>query len=238
MLQKVTRVVVFRRVSTERQGKSGLGMEAQAKAVADYIALHGAEVVGDFEEVESGRAKERVVLKEAIATAKAKRAVLLVAKLDRVGRRASEVLTLLDRRDIRIVFADSPDASQLENGIRAIVAEEEARAISARTKAALAAAKARKVKLGCPNGARALLAYQAKEIAKGLDGNEAACEGASKAADIFALETKPYLIKAIAAKLSNARIAAGLNEQGICTRREGASWHETSVRNLRKRLAI
>lgn len=238
MLKKAPKVVIYRRVSTQGQKESGLGLEAQSKAVSDYIALHGAEVVGTFEETESGRKKDRPELKAAIATAKAKRAILLVAKLDRVGRRASEVLTLLDRNDIKIVFADSPNASQLENGLRAIIAEEEARAISARTKAALAAAKVRGIKLGCPNGARALLIYQAKEVQKGLDANHVACEAASKAADAFAQDTKPFLLDYVSQGYSNAKIAASLNEDGIATRREGARWHETSVRNLRARLAI
>lgn len=234
MLQNVTKIVAYYRVSTAKQGRSGLGLEAQRKTVADYADYHGAVIAtdGEFTEVESGRAKDRPQLKAAIAKAKATRSTLVVAKLDRVGRRAAEVLTLLDRRDIKIVFADSPEASPLENGIRAIVAEEEARAISTRTKVALAAAKARGVVLGSPKGAAPLLAYLATH------GNTAACEGATKSADAFALDTKPYIEAYITQGLSDRRIAVRLNEDGIVTRREGARWHETSVRNLRARLAI
>jgi DNA invertase Pin-like site-specific DNA recombinase len=130
--------------------------------------------------------------------------------LDRVGRRASEVLTLLDRSDIRVVFADSPNASQLQIGILAVVAEEEARAISARTKAALAPAKARGTKLGNPNGARTLALYRA------TNGNGSACAGAKRSADQFAQEVvRAYVEPMVVQGLSDAAIAAALNEEGV-----------------------
>lgn len=232
MIQKETRIVAYYRCSTAAQKESGLGLEAQRKAVTDYVSRHGARIDDEITEQESGKVNsEDRKLKHAIALAKAKRAVLCVAKLDRVGRRAADVLKILDDSKIKVVFADSPNASHLENGIRAIIAEEEGKAISARTKAALAAAKARGVKLGNPNGARALLAYQA------LNGNEPGCLGARKHADEFARDMVDFIRPYIAKGLTNAAIASALNESGIETR-QGARWHDMTVRRLRARLAI
>jgi DNA invertase Pin-like site-specific DNA recombinase len=230
--QNATKIVALFRVSTQRQGHDGLGIAAQKSAVATYAAATGATVVAEFTEVESGRkrSQERPQLQAAIAMSKAKRAVLCVAKLDRVGRRAADVLKLLDDSRVRVVFADSPNASPLQLGILAVVAEEEARAISARTKAALAAAKARGVKLGGRNGAAPLLAYAA------LNGNRAATEGATRAADEFAADVGPYISAMIDKRMSDVAIAAALNAEGIETRR-GGRWHEMSVRRVRARLA-
>jgi DNA invertase Pin-like site-specific DNA recombinase len=231
VLLKVAKVVTYTRVSRQSQGENGLGMAAQEKLLADYIAFHGATVVDSFKEVKSGL-KERPALKKAIAKAKATRSILLCAKLDRVGRRASEVLTLLDRSDVKVVFADTPHASSLQLGIMAVVAQEEARAISARTKAALAAAVARGVKLGGPKGAAPLIAHVAQF------GNVAAIAGAEKKADEFALDTKAFIEPFVSQGLTNKAIAERLNADGIETRRKGGRWHETSVRRLRERLAI
>lgn len=232
MIQRETKIVAYYRVSTESQQRSGLGLEAQRTAVADYVARCGAKVEDEITEQESGKVNsEDRKLKHAIALAKAKRAVLCVAKLDRVGRRAADVLKILDDSKIKVVFADSPNASHLENGIRAIIAEEEGKAISARTKAALAAAKARGVKLGNPNGARPLLAYQSQH------GNAAGCAGARKHADEFARDMGDFIKPYIGKGLTNAAIATALNDSGIETR-HGARWHDMTVRRLRARLAI
>ncbi len=232
MLQTVKKVVTYTRVSTARtQGMNGLGMAAQDKLLADYVAFHNARVVESFREVKSGL-KARPALKRAIALAKATRSTLVVAKLDRIGRRASEVLTLLDDSKVKVVFADTPHASTLQLGIMAVVAEEEARAISARTKAALAAAVARGIKLGGPGGAAPLVAHVA------LYGNVAAVEGAEQAADKFANGMKDFIAPYVAQGLSDKAIAKQLNDNGIETRREGGRWHETSVRRLRDRLGL
>ncbi|HEY5239696.1 MAG TPA: recombinase family protein [Rhizomicrobium sp.] len=234
ILQNVTKIVAYYRVSTAKQGRSGLGLEAQRKAVADYAAFHSAKIEGEeFTEIESGKVKanDRPQLKAAIALAKAKRATLCVAKLDRVGRRAADVLNLLNDSRVKVVFADSPNASQLQIGILAVVAEEEARAISVRTKAALAAAKARGTKLGCPNGGAALARYRVE------NGNAPGCAGARRSANEFANDTLAFVEPLVIKGLSDSGIAAALNADGIETRR-GGRWHETSVRRLRARLAI
>ncbi|MEI9932311.1 MAG: recombinase family protein [Rhizomicrobium sp.] len=231
MLQKTTKVVTYARVSTQKQGIEGYGISAQERLLADYIAVHGATVVAEFAEVKSGL-KERPALKQAIAKAKATRSVLVCAKLDRIGRRASEVLSLLDQSGVKVVFADTPHASDLQLGIMAVVAQEEARAVSVRTIAALAAAKARGVKLGGPNGIAPLTAYMA------LNGNTAAAQGSKKGADKFAADTRPFIEPYVLEGLTDKVIAERMNADGTVTRCEGGRWHETSVRRLRARLAI
>lgn len=228
------KIVTYSRVSRQSQGMTGLGMAAQDKLLADYIAVHGARVVETFKEVKSGL-RDRPALRKAIAKAKATRSTLVCAKLDRIGRRASEVLTLLDRSDVKVVFADMPHASNLQLGIMAVVAEEEARAISARTVAALAVAKMRLKregkKLGGPLGAAPLVAHIAKH------GNGAATKGAKKKADEFATDTWAFIEPCVLQGMTDKAIAQKLNDDEIETRREGGRWHETSIRRIRARIA-
>src|SRR3954466_11216577 len=143
------RFVVYYRVSTDKQGRSGLGLDAQRVAVVRHAASTGGAVVAAFEEVESGRRGDRPQLALAMAECRARRGVLLIAKLDRLARDAHFLLGL-GKAGVEFVTADMPYANRLTIGAMALVAEEEARATSARTKAALAAAKARGVKRGNP----------------------------------------------------------------------------------------
>ena len=147
--------VAYYRVSTEKQGRSGLGLDAQRSAVARHIAQRGGCLASEFVEVESGRKKDRPQLAAALAAARAHRAVLVIAKLDRLARNVHFVSGLMES-GVEFVAADMPTVNRLTVHILAAVAEEEARMISARTKAALAAAKARGVRLGNPNLARRL----------------------------------------------------------------------------------
>lgn len=154
---RVPRFVAYERVSTARQGRSGLGLEAQRKAIDDFAASRAADVIGRFTEVESGGKDARPELTKALRLAKLTGATLVIAKLDRLSRNAIFLLTLHDS-GVRFLAVDMPEASDLTVGIMALVAQQEREAISRRTKEALAAAKARGVKLGNLNGAAALLA--------------------------------------------------------------------------------
>ncbi len=154
------RFVAYYRVSTDKQGRSGLGLEAQRAAVQAHVTgAHGA-VTAEFVEVESGRKKDRPQLTAALATARGQRAILVIAKLDRLARNVHFVSGLMES-GVEFVTADMPTVNRLTVHILAAVAEEEARMISARTKAALAAAKARGIRLGNP-GLVAGLAAQAR----------------------------------------------------------------------------
>jgi DNA invertase Pin-like site-specific DNA recombinase len=138
--------VCYLRVSTDRQGQSGLGLEAQRKAVLDFRNGGQWKLADEFVEVESGKRSDRPQLAAALACKRLK-ARLVVAKLDRLARNVAFISRLMER-GVEFVAADMPFANKLTIHILAAVAEHEREAISARTKAALAAAKARGVKLG------------------------------------------------------------------------------------------
>ena len=146
---KGQRFVAYYRVSTARQGRSGLGLAAQRAQVEAFVRSRGGEVIGEYVEVESGKRDDRAQLHAALKRCRLTRAALVIAKLDRLSRNATFLLTLRDS-GARFVAADMPDANELTVGIMALIAEQERKAISERTKAALAAAKARGVTLGNP----------------------------------------------------------------------------------------
>jgi DNA invertase Pin-like site-specific DNA recombinase len=217
------RLIAYERVSTARQGKSGLGLEAQRKAIDDFAASRDAEVLARFTEVESGRKADRPELKKALDLARLTGATLVIAKLDRLSRNAAFLLTLRDS-GVRFLACDMPEANDLTVGIMALVAQQERKAISRRTKEALAAAKARGVKLGNPNGAAAL-----RRAGKG---GEALRVVVSGNADRFAQDLAP-VVEAIRADGPRTlrELAHALNARGMMTRR-GGKWHVSNVRNL------
>lgn len=207
--------VAYYRVSTLQQGRSGLGLEAQKAAVETFLNGGKWEVVGSFTEVESGKRKNRPQLNAALAMCRKEKATLVIAKLDRLARNLHFISGLMEAR-IDFVAVDMPTANRLTVQILAAVAEEEARAISARTKAALASAKARGVVLG-RNGA-----------VVGAQNRQRSLETAQRVrAVIEALRTE---------NITAVRdIAAALNSRGIPTP-QGKQWHSTSVHRLLKRL--
>jgi DNA invertase Pin-like site-specific DNA recombinase len=221
------RLVVYLRVSTARQGRSGLGLEAQRIATDAFVQQRGAKVLQTFTEVESGKLDRRPELVKALHLAQVTGATLLIAKLDRLSRNAAFLLTLRDS-GVRFIAADMPDANELTVGIMALVAQQEREAISKRTKEALGAAKARGQKLGNPNGAAALKRAQR--------GNAAAVGELKARADAHADRLRPVL-RDLAENgiVSLGAVAAALNERGMLTPRGGA-WHKSSVRNLLGRL--
>lgn len=221
------RIVTYTRVSTDQQGRSGLGLEAQTAAIEAYAAANVATTIGAFTEIESGRNNARPQLQAALKLARVTGARLVIAKLDRLSRNAAFLLNLQES-GVDFVACDNPTATPLTIGILALVAAEETRAISARTKAALAACKARGVKLGNPNGAAAL-----RRAGKG---NAASCEAQRTNADTFAEDLADTLadVKSKGHMTLKAQ-AAELNRRGIRTAR-GGRWHASSVSNLHKRL--
>ena len=148
MLPASISYVPYYRVSTARQGQSGLGLEAQRAAVAAFVA-DSAQLLGEFVEVESGKKNQRPQLLAAIAAARAQGATLLIAKLDRLSRNAGFIFALRDS-GVNFVCCDMPDANTLTVGLFAVIAQHEREMISKRTIDALAAKKARGAVLGTP----------------------------------------------------------------------------------------
>ncbi len=148
-------MVGYERVSTARQGASGLGIEAQRQAIDGFVAQRNGTLIARFTEVESGRNPDRPELAKALHLAKVTGATLVIAKLDRLSRNAAFLLTLRDA-GVKFAAVDLPEANDLTVGIMALVAQQEREAISKRTKEALTVARARGVRLGNPNGIEAI----------------------------------------------------------------------------------
>lgn len=203
--------VSYLRVSTGRQAASGLGLEAQRGAVRQYAQQNGGAIIEEFVEVETGRRCDRPALVQSIARCKATGATLLIAKLDRLARNVAFIANLMET-GVEFVAADTPFANRLMLHILAAFAEHEREQISARTRAALAAAKVRGVELG-RNGRRLALRNRAE-----------ACN--------FAIGIAPQLLM----PGSSAEIARLLNASGIRARGGGA-WTSTQVCRARRRLS-
>jgi DNA invertase Pin-like site-specific DNA recombinase len=219
------RFISYLRVSTDKQGKSGLGLEAQREAITRYLNGGDWKLVGEYLEVESGKRSDRPKLAKALKHAKQTGATLIIAKLDRLARNVAFVSNLMES-GAEFVAVDNPHANRLTIHILAAVAEDEARRISERTKAALAAAKARGVKLG---GLRRDGAHLRGHHQSGLAAIKAGA--AERARDL-----QPVIGEIRAAGVTSARaIANELNRREILTPRHGA-WHTTSVTRLLKRI--
>lgn len=143
------RIICYLRVSTAKQGQSGLGLDAQREAIEAFARQRRARIIKTFTEIESGKKNDRPQLAKAIHLSRVTGATLVIAKLDRLSRNACFLLTLRDS-GIKFVAADMPEANELTIGIMALVAQQEREAISKRTREALKAAKARGAKLGNP----------------------------------------------------------------------------------------
>lgn len=221
--------VGYVRVSTARQGRSGLGLQAQQAAINQHVQSRRGELVQTFKEVESGKNDERPQLMGVLVKARLTGATLVIAKLDRLSRNAAFLLTLRES-GVKFVATDMPDANELTVGIMALVAQQERQAISQRTREALQAAKARGTKLGNPNGAAPL-----RRAAKG---NAAALQVTRDNADARAEALRSTISELQRqGRGSLGSIAAELNAQGILTARN-ATWHRSSVANLLKRLQV
>lgn len=222
------RAVAYYRVSTVKQGQSGLGLEAQRAAVQQFLRARGGELVTEFTEIESGKVDERPQLAEAMDHCLLTGSTLVIAKLDRLSRDLAFIANL-KKAGVDFVAADMPDANTLTIHVMASFAQHEREAISQRTKAALAAAKARGVILGCPLGAAPLLAAGR--------GNGAAIKAVKTNADLYAQRLSRLVSRLLKDHPSIRKLSAALNDRGIKTRR-GGQWHPKSVQNLLKRLDI
>ncbi len=221
--------VVYYRVSTGRQGKSGLGLEAQRAAVAAYLNGGRWQIVDEFTEVESGKRSDRPELDKALAAARLHRCPLVVSKVDRLTRSVAFLSRLLEA-GVDVRFADLP---QIEGATgrfllqqMVAVAELEAGMISARTKAALAAAKRRGTKLGGDRGFRPTAKMSAR-----------ATEALERRADARAADIAPAIRKLQSTGATSLRaIAAGLNEAGIPTARGHGEWSAVQVSRVLQRM--
>ena len=227
------RFVSYLRVSTDRQGRSGLGLEAQRVAVESYLNGGRWTLIAEYVESESGKRSDRPKLAKALAHAKAIGATLVFAKLDRLTRNV-DLLRSLVASDVDLVFCDLPHVPPGAMGRflltqMASVAELEAGLISERTKAALAA-KAHGVKLGNPNGARAL---RGKQV-----GNRQAVAAVKANAEHYAANLRVIVDGLRSQGITSVRaISTQLNERDILTPR-GGSWHSTSAARLLSRLRV
>ena len=212
--------VPYFRVSTDQQGRSGLGLEAQRRTVADYVRGVGGETLESFVEVESGKRKDRPELARALALARRKKATLLVAKLDRLARN-THFITSLQQSGVSFRAADMPQANEFMVQILAAVAEYEARLISERTKAGLASARARGVRLGKP-----------ENLARG---NHTAARSNAARAQAVAERMRPVIAALRAEGATSARqLARLLTTRGYVTDR-GCQWHPMTVARLLRR---
>jgi DNA invertase Pin-like site-specific DNA recombinase len=217
-LVKMGKIIGYVRVSTQRQGKSGLGLEAQLAAINAYAAQNGTEVVAIYQEIESGRVSDRPQLAKALAHARKAKAALVVAKLDRLARSVSFVSQIMDS-GAEFIAVDNPFATRLTLHILAAVAEHEAAMISARTKAALQAARARGVRLGAPVGADTSASARAARSAKARN----------KAQNLVAI------IRDIERSGINslAGVAKALEARGIKTPSGNMNWQPTQVARIK-----
>ena len=215
--------VAYYRVSTKRQGASGLSLDAQRLAVANRIG--SGALVGEFTEIESGRKNNRAELNTALAACKRSGATLIIAKLDRLSRNAAFIMALAGS-GVSFVVCDMPSLTTLTIGIYATIAQHEAEITSQRTKDALAAKKAQGFKLGNPNNLSDAAKEKGKQAIK-----QAANESTENKAAAQLIENQ------LSKGATLAEIATLLNSLGYATRR-GGSWHASSVRNVANRFGF
>lgn len=219
------KLVAYYRVSTQKQGASGLGLEAQRECVASYASASGATILAGYEEVESGKRSDRPELAKALAHAKRAKATLIIAKLDRLARNVHFLSGLLES-GTDFVACDQPHANRLTVHILAAVAEDEAKRTSERTKAALAAYKARGGKLGTP----ANLSAEAK-----AKGQRMGAEAVKAKADAAYSDLVPMLRELRDGGASLRQMAGILNGAGHTTR-GGVPWNHNQVKRVLARV--
>jgi DNA invertase Pin-like site-specific DNA recombinase len=213
------RFVAYYRVSTDRQGKSGLGLEAQRESVASYLNGGRWSLVDEFTEIESGKHNDRPELVKALAACKRQKAKLVIAKLDRLSRNLAFIATLMDS-GVEFIAVDNPHANKLTIHILAAVAQHEREMISARTSAALKAAKARGKRLGNP---------------KLSEARRHAAAARKERAERYSANVLPVIREIQASGIKSLRgVARALAARGIPTARGGA-WSPVQVSAMLQR---
>lgn len=230
---QASRFVSYLRVSTSSQGRSGLGLAAQRDAVEAFVAQHGGTLVAEFTEIESGRRDDRPELAKAMKQARLTGARLIVAKMDRLSRSAGFLMNLQES-GVPFVAADLPAMTELMVGVLSLLAREEVRLTSTRTKAALSVARTRLaeqgLRLGNPAGA--------EPLRRAGKGNSAAVAAIRAAADQRAQELGDIISDIEASGFtSNRGIAKELNRRGILSARR-SHWSDTTVSRVRRRIGI
>lgn len=215
--------VSYIRVSTQKQGRSGLGLEAQEQAVTDYLHTYGGELIGQFSEVESGARDDRPELHKALRACRLKGATLLIAKLDRLSRNHRFLVELQDS-SVNFICCDMPDANRLTIGLMANIADYERQLISERTRAAMKAAQARGVVLGNPR----LSEFRNTDTRKA----NAVRISKSQAYKAEILEVITEMESEQGERLSAKEIARRLNDSGYQTPR-GCEWTHNQVLRVR-----
>jgi len=215
------KAIAYYRVSTSRQHKSGLGLQAQQFACKNFISNKNYELTAEYTEVESGKKDNRPELTKAIAEAQKNKSVLIIAKLDRLSRNAAFTLALKDS-GVQFIAVDMPEANHLTIGIMALIAQDEQERISARTKAALLAKKEQGFKLGKPEN----LTKKAQ-----LKGAQSQIDGARKAYRLIS----GYITVLVEQGKGHREIARILNTEGHRTR-TGKEFTSVQVGRILKRL--
>jgi DNA invertase Pin-like site-specific DNA recombinase len=214
--------ISYLRVSTDRQGKSGLGLEAQRKQVSDFISCCGGSLDGEYIEVESGKNNDRAELRKAIRQSQLTGNKLVIAKLDRLSRSLHYITSLAESK-IDFIVCDLPGCDQFTINLYGALAQREREMISQRTKAALQAAKARGKALGNPKNLNDVAAAK---------GRIAGVKVRKGKADDFAGKVIPIIAEYQEQGLSLNQIARKLNESGVLTARgKVGGWTPTAVKN-------
>jgi DNA invertase Pin-like site-specific DNA recombinase len=207
--------VAYYRVSTDKQGRSGLGLEAQSATVESHARRNGGEIIAQFQEIESGKRADRPELLKALELCRRKKAVLIIAKLDRLSRNVAFIANLMESR-VEFIACDMPEANKLTLHIMAAMAQHEREATSKRTKEALAIVKARGTKLGRPNA-------DIKEVQRHW----------SEQARAVRERIYPTAQSMRQQGMTLTQIAQRLNDQGLKTCRNGV-WYASTVGQLLK----
>ena len=213
----MNKAIAYYRVSTDRQGKSGLGLEAQNKTVQQFATFKQWELIGEFTEIESGKKNNRPQLQEALKQCLKQKAVLVIAKLDRLGRNVAFISSLMESK-VEFVAVDNPHANRLMLNLLAAFAEHEREQISTRTKEALKVAKNRGIILG-------------------KHGKNVLSQQNIKLADDFAETMTPIISELKSDGFITLRaLRDELNNRSIASFRKDCQWHLDTVFNITKRI--